>query len=159
MEKVYMYEGFKKYLNEISSPTHEDFIALCAMYHPGTLEKIPHYIARKQGNEPIEYIHPVVEKYLKETYGVLVYKEQIISLFQEIANFTTKECNELCTKICQLMQSTLIWEYHKKFVNQGVLNGYDEQILERIWYFIERNAIYIGSKAETEANLLRRLER
>lgn len=46
MEKVYMYEGFKKYLNEISSPTYEDFIALCAMYYPGTLEKIPHYIAR-----------------------------------------------------------------------------------------------------------------
>ena len=96
----------------------------------------------------------MVEKYLKETYGIIVYKEQIISLFQEIANFTTEECNELCTKICRLMQSTLIWEYHKKFVNQGVLNGYDEQILERIWYFIERNTLYIVSKAEIEAILL-----
>lgn len=86
-------------------------------------------------------------------------KEQIISLFQEIANFTTKECDELCAKMCRLMQFQLVLEYYKKFVNQGVLNGYDEQILERIWYFIERNAIYIGSKAETEANLLRRLER
>lgn len=129
------------------------------MYHPGTLDKIPHYIARRQGKEPINYIHPVVEKYLKETYGVLVYKEQIISLCQEIANFTTNECNELCSKICRMMYSPLIWEYHVKFVNQGVLNGYDEQILERIWYFIERNAIYIGSKSETEANLLRGLER
>ena len=57
------------------------------------------------------------------------------------------------------MQSQLVLEYHKKFVNQGVLNGYDKQILEHIWYFIERNAIYIDSKAETETNLLRRLER
>lgn len=154
-----MQAGLKKYLSEISSPTHEDFIALCAMYHLGTLDKIPHYIARRQGKEPINYIHPVVEKYLKETYGVLVYKEQIISLFQEIANFTTKECDELCAKMCRLMQSQLVLEYHKKFVNQEVLNGYEEQILERIWYFIERNAIYIGSKSETEANLLRGLER
>ena len=75
-----MQAGLKKYLSEISSPTHEDFIALCAMYHLGTLDKIPHYIARRQGKEPINYIHPVVEKYLKETYGVLVYNNSSLKI-------------------------------------------------------------------------------
>lgn len=144
MEKV----GLQKYLNEIGSPSHEDLVALNAMYHPGTLEKIPHYIARKQGIEPIEYIHPVMEKHLKETYGILVYQEQIKSLCQDIANFSSEECTELCEMITRLMVSPRLEVLHNKFICQGLQNGYDEPTLERIWLFLERNALYITSKSE-----------
>ncbi len=116
MEAVTEKEGLRKYLSEIGSPSREDLVALNAMCYPGTLEKIPHYIARKQGKEPIEYIHPVMEKHLKETYGVLVYREQIKSLCQDIANFTREESNELCELICRLMISPRIDEFHRKFV-------------------------------------------
>lgn len=139
MEKV----GLQKYLNMIGSPSHEDLVALNAMYHPGTLEKIPHYIARKQGIEPIEYIHPVMEKHLKETYGILVYQDQIKYLCQDIANFTSEECTELSQMICRLMVSPHLDKLHKKFIGQGLQNSYDELTLERIWQFLEHNALYI----------------
>ena len=144
MEELIEKERLQKYLHEIGSQTDEDLNALKVMYHPGTMEKIPHYIARKQGKEPIDYIHPVVEKHLKKTYGVLVYREQIISLCQDIANFTLDECKELCELICRLMHSSRIEKFQKKFVEQGMRNEYDKQILERIWQFIERNALYIN---------------
>lgn len=144
MEAVTVKEGLRKYLHEIGSPSPEDLVALNAMYHPGTLEKIPHYIARKQGKEPIDYIHPVVEKHLKDTYGVLVYREQILSLCQDIAGFTSQECSELCELICRLMHSPRLNVFHTKFIEQGKKNEYDEQILERVWQFIERNALFIS---------------
>lgn len=136
-------KGLQKYLNMIDSPSHEDLVALNAMYHPGTLEKIPHYIARKQGIEPIEYIHPVMEKHLKETYGVLVYQEQIKSLCQDIADFSSEECTELCEMITRLMVSPRLEVLHNKFIGQGLQNGYDVLTLERIWQFLEHNALYI----------------
>ena len=83
--------------------------------------------------EPITYDHPIVEKYLKDTYGVTIYQEQVMLLSQEIANFTPEESDLLARAIChqKITQSETAWK--EKFIRGGMENGYTEEFLEKIW--------------------------
>lgn len=87
--------GMQKYLRELQPSTFEDLIAMNALYRPGPMDYIPDFIARKHGKSPIVYDIPVMEKYLKDTYGVTVYQEQVMLLSRLLANFTRGESDTL----------------------------------------------------------------
>ena len=81
-------DGMKKYLMELQPDRLEDLVAMNALYRPGPLAYIPSFIARKHGREPVTYDHPLMEKYLKDTYGVTVYQEQVMLLSRLLGGFT-----------------------------------------------------------------------
>ena len=83
--------GMQKYLKELQPSKFEDLIAMTALYRPGPMDYIPSFIARKQGKEEIKYDIPVMERYLKDTYGITVYQEQVMLLSRLLANFTRGE--------------------------------------------------------------------
>ena len=83
--------GMQKYLRELQPSTFEDLIAMNALYRPGPMDYIPDFIDRKHGRKPIEYDIPVMEKYLKDTYGITVYQEQVMLLSRLLADFTRGE--------------------------------------------------------------------
>lgn len=87
--------GMQKYLRELQPSTFEDLIAMNALYRPGPMDYIPDFIARKHGRAPIVYDIPVMEKYLKDTYGVTVYQEQVMLLSRLLANFTRGQSDTL----------------------------------------------------------------
>ena len=87
--------GMQKYLKELQPSTFEDLIAMNALYRPGPMDYIPQFIARKQGKEPIVYDIPEMEIYLKDTYGITVYQEQVMLLSRLLANFTRGESDTL----------------------------------------------------------------
>ena len=85
----------QKYLKELQPSKFEDLIAMNALYRPGPMDYIPSFIARKQGKEEIKYDIPVMERYLKDTYGITVYQEQVMLLSRLLANFTRGESDAL----------------------------------------------------------------
>ena len=142
-------QGIRKYLRELNPNDFKELIALNAMYRPGPMEFIPSYIRRKHGEEPITYELPIMEKYLNETFGVAIYQEQIMSLAQDIANFTPIESDELRKSICRLRHSEKTRALRDKFLENGFKNGYNEGALARIWNDWMRNAIYTFNKSHS----------
>lgn len=124
--------GMQKYLRELQPSTFEDLIAMNALYRPGPMQYIPSFIARKHGDEPIMYDLPCMEKYLKDTYGITVYQEQVMLLSREIADFTRGESDALRKAMGKKLIEKLNHMY-PKFVEGGQRNGHDPKILEKIW--------------------------
>lgn len=138
--------GMQKYLRELQPSTFEDLIAMNALYRPGPMQYIPSFIARKHGKEPIKYDLPCMEKYLKDTYGITVYQEQVMLLSREIANFTRGESDGLRKAMGKKLIEKLN-HFYPKFINGGVANGYDPQILEKIWEDWRKFASYAFNKS------------
>lgn len=138
--------GMQKYLRELQPTVFEDLIAMNALYRPGPMDYIPTFIARKQGKEPIEYDFPEMEKYLKETYGVTVYQEQVMLLSRQLANFTRGESDTL-RKAMGKKQIAKMLELKDKFMKQGQELGHDAKILEKIWNDWEKFASYAFNKS------------
>lgn len=138
--------GMQKYLRELQPSTFEDLIAMNALYRPGPMQYIPSFIARKHGDEPIEYDLPCMEKYLKDTYGITVYQEQVMLLSREIANFTRGESDALRKAMGKKLIEKLNHMY-PKFINGGKANGYDPKILEKIWNDWRAFASYAFNKS------------
>ena len=138
--------GMQKYLRELQPTVFEDLIAMNALYRPGPMDYIPKFIARKQGREPIEYDFPEMEKYLKDTYGVTVYQEQVMLLSRQLANFTRGESDTL-RKAMGKKQIAKMMELKDKFMKQGQELGHDEKKLEKIWADWEKFASYAFNKS------------
>ena len=138
--------GMQKYLKELQPTVFEDLIAMNALYRPGPMDYIPKFIARKQGREPIEYDFPEMEKYLKDTYGVTVYQEQVMLLSRQLANFTRGESDTL-RKAMGKKQIAKMMELKDKFMKQGQELGHDAKILEKIWNDWEKFASYAFNKS------------
>lgn len=138
--------GMQKYLRELHPSTFEDLIAMNALYRPGPMDYIPQFIARKKGIEPIEYDIPVMEKYLKDTYGVTVYQEQVMLLSRLLANFTRGQSDGLRKAMGKKIFAKLS-ELKPLFINGGKSNGYDEKVLEKIWSDWEKFASYAFNKS------------
>ncbi len=138
--------GMQKYLRELHPSTFEDLIAMNALYRPGPMEYIPQFIARKKGIEPIEYDIPVMEKYLKDTYGITVYQEQVMLLSRLLANFTRGQSDGLRKAMGKKIFAKLA-ELKPLFINGGKSNGYDEKVLEKIWADWEKFASYAFNKS------------
>ncbi|MDE5839355.1 MAG: DNA polymerase III subunit alpha, partial [Muribaculaceae bacterium] len=115
-------------------------------YRPGPMDYIPSFIARKHGQEPIEYDIPVMEKYLKETYGVTVYQEQVMLLSRLLANFTRGE-SDMLRKAMGKKQIDKMQKLKVKFMSEGQKNGHKEEVLEKIWSDWEKFASYAFNKS------------
>lgn len=138
--------GMQKYLKELQPTVFEDLIAMNALYRPGPMDYIPQFINRKQGREPITYDLPCMEKYLKDTYGVTVYQEQVMLLSRLLANFTRGESDKL-RKAMGKKQIAVLNELKPKFINQGARNGHPAEVLEKIWSDWEKFASYAFNKS------------
>ena len=138
--------GMQKYLKELQPTVFEDLIAMNALYRPGPMDYIPQFINRKQGREPITYDLPCMEKYLKDTYGVTVYQEQVMLLSRLLANFTRGESDKL-RKAMGKKQIAVLNELKPKFINQGARNGHPAATLEKIWADWEKFASYAFNKS------------
>lgn len=138
--------GMQKYLRELQPSTFEDLIAMNALYRPGPMQYIPSFIARKHGDEPITYDLPCMEKYLKDTYGITVYQEQVMLLSREIANFTRGESDALRKAMGKKLIEKLNHMY-PKFIDGGKANGYDPKVLEKIWNDWRAFASYAFNKS------------
>ena len=138
--------GMQKYLRELQPTTFEDLIAMNALYRPGPMDYIPDFIDRKQGRKPIEYDIPVMEKYLKDTYGITVYQEQVMLLSRLLADFTRGESDALRKAMGKKLRDKL--DHMKpKFISGGQKNGHDPKVLEKIWADWEKFASYAFNKS------------
>ena len=145
---VFQFEsaGMQKYLRELKPTVIGDLIAMNALYRPGPMDYIPQFIKRKQGLEPVTYDIPVMEKYLKDTYGVTVYQEQVMLLSRLLANFTRGESDKL-RKAMGKKQMTVLESLQVKFMEGGKANGHDEKILTKIWEDWKKFASYAFNKS------------
>ena len=138
--------GMQKYLRELKPSTFEDLIAMNALYRPGPMDYIPDFIDRKHGRKPIVYDIPVMEKYLKDTYGITVYQEQVMLLSRLLGGFTRGESDTLRKAMGKKIKSKLD-ELKPKFIAGGQANGHDPQVLEKIWADWEKFASYAFNKS------------
>ncbi len=138
--------GMQKHLKSLRPTTFEDLIAMNALYRPGPMQYIPQFIARKHGEEPIVYDLPVMEMYLKDTYGITVYQEQVMLLSRLLADFTRGESDNLRKAMGKKMKDKLD---HMKpdFIERGKKNGHDPKILDKIWTDWEAFASYAFNKS------------
>jgi len=138
--------GMQKYLRELHPTVFEDLIAMNALYRPGPMDYIPSFIARKNGREEIKYDIPCMEKYLKDTYGITVYQEQVMLLSRQLADFTRGESDAL-RKAMGKKKKDIVDAMKPKFIEGGKKNGHDEKILDKIWADWEKFASYAFNKS------------
>ena len=138
--------GMQKYLRELKPTVFEDLIAMNALYRPGPMGYIPDFIDRKHGRKPITYDIPVMEKYLKDTYGITVYQEQVMLLSRLLADFTRGESDAL-RKAMGKKKKDIVDAMKPKFIEGGVKNGHDPKILDKIWGDWEAFASYAFNKS------------
>ncbi len=138
--------GMQKYLRELQPSTFEDLIAMNALYRPGPMEYIPQFIARKHGKEPIVYDIPIMEKYLKDTYGITVYQEQVMLLSRLLADFTRGQSDGLRKAMGKKLKDKLD-ELKPRFISGGEKNGHPKEALEKIWADWEKFASYAFNKS------------
>ncbi|MEZ4840549.1 MAG: DNA polymerase III subunit alpha [Flavobacteriaceae bacterium] len=147
---IFQYEslGMQKHMKALKPTEFADLIAMNALYRPGPMEYIPLFIQRKHGIEAIEYDLPEMEEYLKETYGVTVYQEQVMLLSQKLAGFTKGEADVL-RKAMGKKIFALLEKLKPKFIEGGKSNGHPEEILEKIWKDWEAFAAYAFNKSHS----------
>ena len=138
--------GMQKYLRELKPTVFEDLIAMNALYRPGPMDYIPSFIARKNGQEPITYDIPCMEKYLKDTYGITVYQEQVMLLSRQLANFTRGQSDAL-RKAMGKKKKKIVDQMKPLFLEGGQKNGHDPKVLEKIWSDWEKFASYAFNKS------------
>ena len=147
---VFQYEspGMQKHMRDLKPTVFADLIAMNALYRPGPIEYIPSFIRRKQGDEDISYDLPEMEEYLKETYGITVYQEQVMLLSQKLADFTKGEADVL-RKAMGKKQIEVLDKMKPKFINQAAAKGMASDKLEKIWTDWEKFASYAFNKSHS----------
>lgn len=138
--------GMQKYLRELHPTVFEDLIAMNALYRPGPMDYIPDFIARKRDPAKIAYDIPCMEKYLKDTYGITVYQEQVMLLSRQLAGFTRGESDAL-RKAMGKKKKAIVDAMKPKFIEGGKRNGHSPQVLEKIWTDWEKFASYAFNKS------------
>ena len=138
--------GMQRYLRELQPSVFEDLIAMNALYRPGPMEKIPDFIARKHVREPIVYDIPEMEVYLKDTYGITVYQEQVMLLSRQLAGFTRGQSDTLRKAMGKKLIEKMN-ELKGKFLDGGQKKGHKKEVLEKIWGEWEKFASYAFNKS------------
>ncbi|MFR9562946.1 MAG: DNA polymerase III subunit alpha [Rikenellaceae bacterium] len=138
--------GMQKYLRDLQPTVFEDLIAMNALYRPGPMDYIPDFVDRKHGRKPIIYDIPIMEKYLKDTYGITVYQEQVMLLSRLLGNFTRGESDTLRKAMGKKLKDKLD-ELKPKFIDGGRSNGHDPEVLDKIWGDWEKFASYAFNKS------------
>lgn len=147
---IFQYEspGMQKHMKHLKPTVFDDLIAMNALYRPGPMEYIPSFIRRKHGDEEIVYDLPEMEEYLKETYGITVYQEQVMLLSQKLADFTKGEADVL-RKAMGKKQKAVLDKMKPKFIDQAAAKGMDKEKLEKIWKDWEAFASYAFNKSHS----------
>jgi len=147
---IFQYEspGMQKHLKDLKPTVFADLIAMNALYRPGPIEYIPSFIKRKHGIEPITYDVPDMEGFLKETYGITVYQEQVMLLSQKLAGFSKGEADVLRKAMGKKIKSVLD-QMKPQFINGGAERGHPGEILEKIWKDWEAFASYAFNKSHS----------
>jgi len=147
---IFQYEspGMQKHMKDLKPTVFADLIAMNALYRPGPMEYIPSFVRRKHGEEEITYDLPEMEEYLKETYGITVYQEQVMLLSQKLADFTKGEADVL-RKAMGKKQKAVLDKMKPKFLEQAMAKGHEEEKLEKIWKDWEAFASYAFNKSHS----------
>ncbi|NDV43139.1 DNA polymerase III subunit alpha [Flagellimonas sediminis] len=147
---IFQYEspGMQKHMKNLKPTVFDDLIAMNALYRPGPMEYIPSFIARKHGDEEITYDLADMEEYLKETYGITVYQEQVMLLSQKLAGFSKGDADVL-RKAMGKKIFALLQKLKPQFLDGGEKNGHPRDILEKIWKDWEAFASYAFNKSHS----------
>ena len=151
--------GMKKHLRNLKPNRFEDLVAMNALYRPGPMEYIPDYIDRKHGRKKVEYDHPMMEKYLKDTYGITVFQEQVMLLSRHLANFTRGDSDSLRKamgkKVIAMMDKLKLKFIDGCKANPTFIEGCEEvkkkpdELIEKIWKDWEAFASYAFNKSHS----------
>ena len=149
---IFQFEApaMQKALRELKPTSIYDLIAMNALNRPGPMANIPEYIARKHGKSPVTYLHPVMEKTLKETYGIIIYQEQVMQLARDIAGFSLAQA-DLMRRAMGKKDAALMEKQRSAFIEGAVKNGFDRKLAEEIFELIERFAQYGFNKSHSAA--------
>lgn len=147
---IFQYEspGMQKHMKDLKPTVFDDLIAMNALYRPGPMEYIPNFISRKHGREDINYDLPEMEEYLKDTYGITVYQEQVMLLSQKLANFSKGQA-DLLRKAMGKKLIDLLAKLKPQFLDGGESNGHPREVLEKIWKDWEAFASYAFNKSHS----------
>lgn len=141
-------DGMKKYLRDLKPNKIEDLIAMNALYRPGPMDYIPSFINRKHGREKISYDIPSMDKYLRDTYGITVYQEQVMLLSQELAGFTKGQADSLRKAMGKKIEA-MMNDLKPKFFDGCKKNGHQEAVVTKIWKDWEAFANYAFNKSHS----------
>jgi DNA polymerase-3 subunit alpha len=142
--------GMQELAQQIHMEKFEEIIALLSLYRPGPMEMIPHFIARKWKREPIEYDHPLVEPILQETYGIMVYQEQIMQIAQQLADFTLSE-GDILRRAMGKKDAKEMAKQREKFITGSARHGLSEDVASSIFGKMEKFAEYGFNKSHAAA--------
>ena len=147
-EDVFLFksQGIQKHLRDLHPTCFEDLTILNSMYRPGAMEDIPTFIKRKKSKKGIKYIIPCMEKYLQDTYGIIVYQEQLMMLSRLVANFSRSE-SDLLRKAISKKKTDVLSILKPKFIEGGIKNGHKKNAVEKVWNEIERKGKYFFNKS------------
>lgn len=147
-KSVFQFEspGMMEWLQKLHPERFEDLIAMNALYRPGPMDYIPSFVARKRGEEPITYDLPAMEEFLKETYGVTVYQEQVMLISQKVAGFSKGKADKL-RKAMGKKKIDILQSLYGEFIEGGKKNGHPEDVLKKIWKDWEKFASYAFNKS------------
>ena len=145
------YQGMQKYLRELHPTCFEDLVILNCMYRPGIVEDLPTLIKHKKSKKGIKYIIPCMEKYLHDTYGIIVYQEQLMMLSRLIADFNRGE-SDLLRKALGRRKTDVLSVLKPKFIEGGMKNGHKKNALEKVWNEMEHKGMYAFNKSHAVCN-------
>ena len=146
-------EGMKSFLSKLKPTTFNDLVVSLALYRPGPMDNIPSFIKRKEGKEKIDYIVSSLEPILKDTYGIIVYQEQIMQIFTTIAGYSVGEADIIRRAISKKKENVIL-EEKEKFILRAKENGYSEEISTKIYNYIMKFANYGFNKSHSVAYAL-----
>lgn len=139
-------KGMQKYLQKLHPTCFEDLVILNCMYRPGPMDYIATLVRQKHSKKAVKYIIPCSEKYLHNTYGIIVYQEQIMMLSRLIANFDRSE-SELLRKALGKRKMDVLSILKPHFIEGGIKNGHKKNALEKVWNEMERKGLYAFNKS------------
>ena len=149
---VFQFEsaGMREYLKKLKPTCIEDLIAMNALYRPGPIENIDDFIQRKNGKKKIHYLHPKLKPVLRETYGIIVYQEQVMQIANTIAGFSLAQA-DIMRRAMGKKQRQLMKTQQESFIKGGIKNGISRRVSEQIYELIERFAQYGFNKSHSTA--------
>ena len=143
-------EGIKNFLKKLKPSSFNDLVVAIALYRPGPVDNIPLFINRKNNKEKTNYLHPSLEDILKETYGIIVYQEQIMQILSVVAGYSYGEADVIRRAIAKVKKEVIIKE-KDKFIKRAINNNYQEKIALEIYNLILKFANYGFNKSHSVA--------
>lgn len=151
-QAVFQFEspGMQEYLRQLKPQNLEEITAMNALYRPGPMSNIPDFIDRKFGRKPVEYLHPIMSKSLQNTYGIIVYQEQVMRLVQDIAGFTLAQADEL-RRAMGKKNKEIMEKMMPKFIEGAAIHNISKKLAEEIYDLIYKFADYGFNKSHSVA--------